>query len=417
MRKEHYDLAVIGGGPAGSNTARLAATYDEDLDIAVFERGDAPSANCAGGLAVPFAKFLDIEPPDRVVFTEFDEIIIASPNNETSITLDGLDLSGIDWYGDRDGMIGWIFDRPAWDDWQLEQAGEAGADVRRKHVVKGVEQNGNVTLDVVDRENNEEIQVKSEYVALANGPNWELAKQAGFDEDTIEPSLDHLHMGTQYHMKDPEYFDKYSDTTMYLYLDRDYAPNGYVWSFPEHRGYTKWGNAVPLSFEENAKDCLDNYLRDTGKSQYLDTVRDKTNALIPTAEPLETCVHGNIALVGDTAHHCDPLHGGGMMFGSRAGKQLARAITNGDIGLYDEYWKGDFLNTLEHRFIIRDLIHNMDNSEYDRFVAAINGFEAQSLNPDKEVLRLLYHCLRSDPRIFSRSAAIATRRKATQILG
>lgn len=417
MSTENFDVAVVGGGPAGSNAARLLKEYDEDLSVVVFERGEEPSANCAGGLGLPFFNHMGIKPPEEIIKSPIREVVMAGPTEEASLHISDLDLDSIDWVPEGQDNVGWVLDRQEWDNWQLEQAAEAGADVRRKHTVTSVEQNGDVELEVKDRDAGEELTINAKYVALANGPNWELAMQAGFDEDEVEPGKEHLHMGCQYHMKDPDYFEEYGHDVIYLRFDRNYAPKGYTWSFPEGKEYTRWGNGIPLSEDERPNECLDRFLEDHGKLQWKETRRQNTNAIIPTANPLETALNGNVALVGDTGHHCDPLHGGGMMFGSRAGKAFAKAISEGNIEKYDEYWQNDFLDTIQHRFIIRDLLYNMSNEEYDRFIKSIEDFEVNGIDPDVEIPRLMWHCLKNDPGIFTKSAAEATRSFVKQKIG
>jgi len=417
MSKEKFDVVIVGGGPAGSNTARLLKEYNPEMDVVLFEMGEKPAGNCAGGLGLPFLQHLGIMPPEHIIKAPIREVVMAGPNEEVSLHTKQLDFSEVDWVPEGENSLGWVLDRQEWDDWQLNKAGEQGVDIRRKHTVTDLKQNGSVELQVKDRNENHKIEVEADHVGLANGPNWELAKAAGFSEDGVVPGKEHLHMGCQYHMKDPEFFEKYGRDRIYLRFDRRYAPKGYVWSFPEGDKYTRWGNGVPLSEEKNANECLDKFLEDSGKLKYKDTRRENTNAIIPTANPLETAVNGRVGLIGDTGHHCDPLHGGGMMFGARAGKAFAQAISRDDIALYDQIWQDDFLDTIQHRFIIRDLLYNMSNEEYDRFIQSIKGFEIQGIDPDIEIPRLMWHCLSNDRSMFTKTAAQATQSFVRQKLG
>lgn len=409
MRTEKYDVAIVGGGPAGSNAARMAKQYNPDLDVVVFERGSEPAANCAGGLGLPFMKHLGTRPPEEIVQSPIHEVTIASPNEEISLGIDDVQDVTLEWLDGELEEMGWIVDRQAWDNWQLRKAEENGVDVRRKHVVESVENKKNSALIVKDRKENEKFEVEANYIGIATGANWDLAVDAGFDKDVVVPPKSEQHMGRQYHMKDPEYFENYGWANIYLLFDRRYAPEGYVWSFPEGKEYTRWGNGVPLSNETSGPAALDRFLKDKGKYEYTETARENTMAIIPTAKPLDQVIKGNVGLIGDTGHHCDPVHGGGMMFGARAGKWFAKAASEGDLSVYDKYWREDFLDTLQHRFIIRDLLYSMDNDEYDRFVKALQGFEITGLNPDYQIPRLLWHALKNDRGIFTKSAAEATK--------
>lgn len=416
MRTEHKDVAIVGGGPGGSNTALKLKQLDPTLDVAVYERGKEPSSQCAGGLGVPFKKHMGYQPPDEVVKSPIEEVIIASPNEEMTLQASDLDLADIDWVEDEN-EIGWVVDRHAWDQYMLDLAADEGARINKMHTVKEVNPDDDSVL-VHNRVDNEKIKVNADYIVLANGVSWDLAQQAGFDESVVVPPKSELHMGLQYEFKDPDYFSNYGENSIYLRFDRDYAPNGYVWSFAADDGYTKWGSGVPLSSDNSVKERLNDFFRDTGKMKMKEeTTRKTTNAIIPTAQPLDSAIRGNVALVGDVAHFCDSLHGGGQMFSTRGANCLARAINENDLSSYDQYWKDDFEDTLQHRFILRDLIHNMDNSEYDRFVKSIKEFSVEGVNPDKEIPRMMWHCLKNDPGIFGKSAKEATKTMARQKFG
>lgn len=414
MERIELDLAVVGGGPAGSHTARVAKEANPDLGVAIFERGEKPAGNCAGGLGVPFLKYVGMEPPEEVIEAYIRNVAVGSKNEEYIMHLEDMDDRYVEWLGDDLDELGWILDRQEWDDYQLRQAEETGIWSYRQTTVNSVEQNGKnnpVGLTAIDRASGTELSILAENVVLANGPTWDLAIEAGFNEEDVVPSREHLHMGLQYHMQDPEFFEKYGDDTILIYLDQDYAPGGYTWSFPESDGYTRWGNGVPIGADKPAKEYLMKYLQHNNKIDLLETTRQTTNAMIPTARPLNSCVHGKVALVGDTGHHCDPVHGGGMLIGARAGVELGKAIANEewDLQAYDQMWKDEVLDTLDHRFIIRDVLVNMDNEEYDRLVKAFDGFKFKNMDGDEEIPRLMWHALQNDKGIFSKTAVEATR--------
>lgn len=409
MITEEIDTVVVGGGPAGSNAARVAKELNPSDKVVLFERGHQPAANCAGALGLPFMNRMGIEPPDGLVMSPIRQVVMSSPNEEARLDMSDIDLDDIDWVPEGQDCIGWVLDRQDWDNWQLEQAKMEGVEIRRKHTVKSVSQNNGVEMVVTDRGANEDIKVKANVVGLANGPNWELAIDAGFQESEVVPTRSNLHMGSQYHMEDPDYFEEYSHDSVKIVLDRDYAPGGYTWSFPEGKKYTRWGNALPVNSDYNSSNKLDEFLQQHDKYEHVEDMREHTSATIPTAKPLDTAVKGSVALIGDVGHHCDPFHGGGMMFGSRAGRAFGEAIEQDNLDVYDDIWQDDFLDTIQNRFMLKDLIYSMDNSDYDDFVGAVSEFEVTGVNPDVQIPRMMWHVLKSDPSVFTKSAAQATR--------
>jgi flavin-dependent dehydrogenase len=55
----HYDVAIIGGGPAGSTCAALLRKYEPDLKVAVFEREIFPRDHVGESLLPPISLILD----------------------------------------------------------------------------------------------------------------------------------------------------------------------------------------------------------------------------------------------------------------------------------------------------------------------------------------------------------------------
>jgi len=55
----HYDVAIIGGGPAGSTTASLLKKYNPDLSVVVFEREIFPRDHIGESLLPPISRVLN----------------------------------------------------------------------------------------------------------------------------------------------------------------------------------------------------------------------------------------------------------------------------------------------------------------------------------------------------------------------
>ncbi|MEM3728910.1 MAG: NAD(P)/FAD-dependent oxidoreductase [Candidatus Bathyarchaeia archaeon] len=54
------------------------------------------------------------------------------------------------------------------------------------------------------------------------------------------------------------------------------------------------------------------------------------------------CCGENWALIGDAAGHVDPIGGVGIYYAMRGGALCASAILNGDVKLFEKYWRSDY---------------------------------------------------------------------------
>lgn len=56
---EHYDVAIVGGGPAGSTLGALLKKYHPDLGVTILEREQFPREHVGESQLPPIGKILD----------------------------------------------------------------------------------------------------------------------------------------------------------------------------------------------------------------------------------------------------------------------------------------------------------------------------------------------------------------------
>ena len=156
----------------------------------------------------------------------------------------------------------------------------------------------------------------AKYVIGADGAATAVGVAAGLGE---RPKPADLHIGLEYHVantgfQDPQIFR--------LYLGHELAPLGYAWSFPEGDNSLKVGVGIPKSVGVTPKSLMVKFMEKY--PQYDTHISLSNGGIIPTAPPLKTAVKGNVVLVGDAAHFCSPLHGGGIGSGWSPGRSPAR---------------------------------------------------------------------------------------------
>jgi digeranylgeranylglycerophospholipid reductase len=109
-------------------------------------------------------------------------------------------------------------------------------------------------------------------------------------------------------------------------------------------------------------------------------------------------------LVGDAAHHTDPITGGGIMAalqsGTIAGQVANKAVRENDASVrvlreYETEWNRSFGKARKRTYKVKDFIVNLSDDEISRIFHAFAGITAEELNTKGALKRLL----RLDPRL------------------
>jgi len=158
------------------------------------------------------------------------------------------------------------------------------------------------------------------------------------------------------------------------YFGSRYAPKGYAWVFPAGGDRFRVGLGIPTDRNENSAQLLKNFLEDL-KAEPVTHMEAK---VIPTGPPPRNLVFGNILLVGDAGHLCDPLHGGGIANAVASGKAAAKAVAEGNLDRYNSYveWIRKS-NSLRYKF--KNIILGMDDNDLNELVETLKGFRPRTL--------------------------------------
>lgn len=268
-----FDVAVVGGGPAGSTAAyRLAAAGARVLlvDKAVFPR-DKP---CGGGVTGRAARLLpfSIEP---VV-------------EDTVERLDCALRYGARFSRRARGPLAYMTQRRRLDHFLLDRAAEAGADVRDGVKVADVREGG-LTVDGEE--------VAATVVIGADGCNGASAKQLGLAEEIVH--------GVALEANYP-HDARFAGAML---LEIAVIRGGYGWIFPkgDHVNVGVGGNESegPLLRAELRRMC-EHYGVDP------DAAADTRGYRLPMRRPGTRLARGRTAVVGDAAGLVDPFSGDGM---------------------------------------------------------------------------------------------------------
>jgi len=196
---EHVDVAVVGGGPAGTSAAHAAA--EAGASALVFEKGVpradreglGPDSTDAAGILDYWVDIMGIHPdefPDGILLSELDRATFVGPNESCVLRSTGIESSY--------DAFGYTFHRAKFDDWLRERAEDAGADYRVGVSVKDVETaldgDPRHTLRLADGDT-----VSADYLILADGPQRTVTNRV-LDPLLPFPVTDHLGTTTANHI-------------------------------------------------------------------------------------------------------------------------------------------------------------------------------------------------------------------------
>ena len=348
--KHSYDVVVVGGGPAGSMAAWETAKGGASVCILEKDRDIGYPVRCGEAAGESGIKqFVDIKA--SWIAEKITGAILIAPN---SVSVD------VDFASET----GFILNRRIFDYDLSRYAAAAGAEVYTKAYVKGINKgNGSITGVILDYLG-EENEIKANIVIGADGLTSRVGRWAG--------------MKTQVRMKDMESAVQYSVSNiniepnkMIMYVGKYHAPGGYLWIFPKGDQFANIGIGIggKYSKHKSAKKYLDEFM----DLNYPDAAIHTTMCGgVPCAKPMKKPIANGLMLVGDAAHQINPMTGGGIVSGMKAGwiagQVAADAIQKGDysekvLQAYpDTMWK-DFGKNYERFYNIKQAVENLTDDD------------------------------------------------------
>jgi digeranylgeranylglycerophospholipid reductase len=302
---EHYDIVVIGAGPAGSSAAQAAVQRGAKVLLIDRRQRLGIPVQCAEFVPQWISRHASFSStsimqkvekmithlPDRIIFE------MKSP--------------------------GYMLDRSLFDKELAASAILSGAKISIGTKAVGLSPGGLV----VERGSKKQT-VPSKIFIGADGASSSLARFVG------KPRLKTV-TALQYEVVISE-----PQNHVDVYFHKDYE-GGYGWFFPKGKTANA-GIGVVSSKAPRLPDLLDNLLDFLRESKTLQGVQivSKTGGLIP-CEFYEQNLFKNVLLVGDAAGHAHPITGAGIFNAVRggeiAGRIAAEAIERGDLRYLENY--------------------------------------------------------------------------------
>ncbi|MDG6906098.1 MAG: NAD(P)/FAD-dependent oxidoreductase [Nitrososphaerota archaeon] len=362
---ERFDTIIVGASFSGLMAARAASKTEKVLLIEKRKQPGTP-VNSTGAAPIEWLTKMDAYPSNDCIAGKIRGVEFVGPKGESAL-MQKSEPDGMVLYPDR--YVKWLADRTTdagcvlltdttFKNLEVKRAASAGQ--KRKEV-------SSITVST----NRGDFQAR--YVVGADGAATSVGECVGLGE---RPAPEDLHVGMEYHLENhniqnPDFFR--------LYLGHELAPLGYAWSFPEGKDYLKVGVGIPQSMGVKPKVYMDRFFEKY--PQFKTKIVKSNGGIIPTAPPLKTAVKDNILLVGDAAHFCSPLHGGGIWFGMQSGYLAGNAISEHKPMIYDTQWKEQLGGVLLRHYKLKKVIYSMSDKNFDNLISLLKKFsEVQTEN-------------------------------------
>ena len=397
---ERIDVAVVGGGPAGSSAGRAAAR--QGAETVVLEKGvpredrdrPGPDSTDAAGMLDYWVDLMDLpEPvPDDVILRELDGATFAGPSERITIRETGMKSS----YPN----FGFTFHRARFDDWLRERCEAAGGEYRVGKSVRNVEvdpRDGHV----LTLANGHEIQ--AEYLILADGPQRTVTRGV-LSEFVGESRLEGLSSRRANHIAYQEYREfppeLFPEDRIVFWWGAMPGHTAYPWVFPNDGNVARVGLTMPIGLDidevENREsyrllepddDSIPSgseYIRRLLESEYPDydledfpLVEDRGKRKgvesypISSTKPIDSPVGAKVAVAGGAMGTTSAFHEGGDHVAVRTGKIAGSLAGAGALSAYNREWKRAVGDEIARNVAMADVVGGFGPDDWDRTFGAV----------------------------------------------
>ena len=370
--KLEYDIVVVGGGPAGSMAAKYAAENGAKVCVLEKTRDIGYPVRCGEAVGHDgVTQFVEMR----------DSWIAENINSCTLVSPDGTQLN-VPFANET----GYILNRRIFDYDLSRLASEAGAEIFTKAHVTELLYIDDKVSGVNVNHLGENKQIKAKLIIGADGVDTRIGRWAGL-KTTVK--LRDMESCVQYSVSNVDI----TRNNMTMFVGKNYAPGGYLWIFPKGDRFANIGLGISgkYSREKSAKKYLDEFIEREFPNASIHTTMCGG---VPVSYPIKKPIANNVLIVGDAAHHINPVTGGGitpaMKSGMLGGLVAAEAIKKQDcserfLEKYVQSINKDFTKRHHTLYKIKEAISQLSDEDINSIAKKID-----SIPENKRSLRKVF---------------------------
>src|ERR671916_1975874 len=364
-KEERFDIAVVGGGPAGLSAAYTAAMAG--AKVILFEKDQSIAHNIRTSGVTWISEMERLGMPSKF-YNPIQNYRFVSPSNDVIIRGDAAKSCVLDV-------------RAAYQHLAFLAARE-GAQLMIKSIVTDVIKEGQRVAGVKASTPAGKLTVHSRLVIDASGFSTSVGRKAG-----VVDQWSRYGVGAEYEC----YCDDIDSTTWALMVGQNYSDAGYAWFFPLSKNRVRIGvgigrpesNAEPL---EKLNQIIEKRFRPLdaigdGKIQPLEL----HYGFIPNEGVRHNSIADGLIMVGDSAGQSNPLVLEGIRyaieFGRLAGKVGAQSLSQGavksSLNKYETIWRHKIQSKINSALKVQSRWLTLSDEEWDRELEIVKHMSAK----------------------------------------
>ena len=360
MEELDFDVIVVGGGPAGSSAARMAAENDCTVVLIEKENEIAETVRTSGVTWISDIEKIGI--PDEY-YNPIKKFSFRSPKNSVKISGDIAKAA--------------VLDVRKTYKFLAQRAQNTGVKIfLGTNVTDVLRDSTGKCIGVIAKSQDNQIQFNGKVIIDASGFASVVAKELGYVKQWKK-----FGVGAEFEVKT----EKLEYDNWWLMVGQEYSPAGYAWIFPTSKNTARIGvgigkpdsNIDPTIRLNELIEEKRGPIKDLGKIEKIEF----HYGLIPNEGLSRKTVYDNLILVGDSAGQANPLVLEGIRyairFGEVAGKVVSNAIKNGNtskaaLSPYEKEWKKAIESKINSAVKVQNRWVGLTDEEWDKELDIIN---------------------------------------------